>query len=138
MIYCTAYYNGRMATKFGTFDELMDGKDVEIVAIARRLREVIVELHCDVVEVVRLGDRAASYGVGEKKMSEAYCYVMPQKKWVNLGFYHGANVADSQGMFEGTGKKMRHVKVRSIENVGGELVALIERALVERQEVLGL
>jgi hypothetical protein len=28
-------------------------------------------------EVIRIGDRAASYGVGSKKMTEGYAYVMP-------------------------------------------------------------
>ena len=31
--------------------------------IARRLREIIVDIHPDYVEVVRLGDRAANVGV---------------------------------------------------------------------------
>jgi hypothetical protein len=56
-------------TKFGTFDELMDMALPEMRPIARRLRQIVVDVVPDTVEVVRLGDWAATYGVGPKKMS---------------------------------------------------------------------
>lgn len=126
-------------TKYGTFDELMDMTVPEMRPIAQRLREVIVEVDPDTVEVVRLGDRAATYGVGPKKMSEGYSYILPHKHWVNLGFYKGADLPDPASLLEGTGKKLRHVKVRSVEEAERpELRTLIEEALAERTEALGL
>ena len=126
-------------TKYGTFDELMDIAEPAMRPIARRLREVVVKVDPDTVEVVRLGDRAATYGVGPKKMSEGYAYVLPHKNWVNLGFYKGAELPDPAGIMEGTGKKLRHVKVRSVEEAARpELRALIEEALAERKQALGL
>ena len=103
-------------TRFGTFDELVAGADGAVAAIARKLRSVILAVDPVAVEVVRLGDRAATYGVGPKKMSEAYVYVMPQRGQVNLGFFRGTSLDDPEGLLEGTGKAMRHVKVRSIED----------------------
>jgi hypothetical protein len=87
---------------------------------------------------VRLGDRAATYGLGPKKMSEGYAYILPHTRWVNLGFYKGAELDDPRGLLEGTGAKMRHVKVRSVDEAGKPAVrALIEAALKERQAALG-
>jgi hypothetical protein len=126
-------------TKYGTFEALMDIAEPAMRPIARRLREVVVKVDPDTVEVVRLGDRAATYGVGPKKMSEGYAYVLPHKNWVNLGFYKGAELPDPAGIMEGTGKKLRHVKVRSVEEAGRpELRALIEEAVAERKQALGL
>jgi len=126
-------------TRFGTFEELMDIAVPEMRPVARRLREIIVDVDPDTVEVVRLGDGAATYGVGPRKMKEGYAYIMPYKNWVNLGFYRGAVLADPAGIMEGTGKKLRHVKVRSVENAGRpEIRALIEKALAERRQALGL
>ncbi len=126
-------------TRFGTFGELMDIAVPEMRPVARRLREIIVDVDPDTVEVVRLGDGAATYGVGPRKMKEGYAYIMPYKNWVNLGFYRGAVLADPAGIMEGTGKKLRHVKVRSVENAGRpEIRALIEKALAERRQALGL
>ena len=126
-------------TKFGTFDELIAGFDPEIMSISRNLRTLILKIHPDVVEVVRLGDGAASYGIGPKKMSEAYSYIMPKESYVNLGFYYGVSLADPAGLMEGTGKNLRHVKVRSIRDVTKPaLRELIKSAFAERRKALGL
>lgn len=126
-------------TKYGTFADLMAITEPAMRPIAERLREIVVDVDPDTVEVVRLGDRAATYGVGPKKMSEGYAYILPYKNWVNLGFYKGAELPDPAGVMEGTGKKLRHVKVRSADDAGRpEFRALIEEALVERRKALGL
>jgi hypothetical protein len=39
-------------------------------------------------------------------------YVNAFKAHVNVGFFHGAALADPAGLLEGTGKHMRHVKLR--------------------------
>lgn len=125
-------------TKFGTFDELMEDTVPEMRPIAKRLREITLGVDPEAVEVVRLGDRAATYGVGPKKMSEGYSYILPHKNWVNLGFFKGVDLPDPSGLLEGTGKKLRHVKVRSIEDAERpEVKALIEEAVAERKKALG-
>jgi hypothetical protein len=35
----------------------------------------------------------------------------------NVGFFHGAMLADPAGLLQGTGKRMRHVKLRSGEEL---------------------
>lgn len=125
-------------TKFGTFDELMDQAEEAMRPIAARLREVVVDVDPDAVEVVRLGDRAATYGLGPKKMSEGYVYIQPQKKRVNLGFFRGALLDDPDGLLEGTGAKMRHVKVASESAADTPAIrALVEAAIAERKQALG-
>lgn len=133
-----------MATdaRLGTFDDLMrelpPGTAAPVEPIARKLRAVILDGFPEAIEVVRLGDRAASFGVGPKKMSEAHVYVMPQTAYVNLGFYHGVGLPDPAGLLEGTGSRLRHVKVRSVEAAGSDAVrALVAAALAERRAVLG-
>jgi hypothetical protein len=39
-------------------------------------------------------------------------YVNAFKAHANVGFYHGASLADPAGLLEGAGKHMRHVKLR--------------------------
>lgn len=124
--------------RLGTFDNLLDEADEAVRPIASALRAVVLGVHPDAVEVVRLGDRAATYGVGPKKMSEGHTYVMPQSSWVNLGFYHGAALPDPTGLLEGTGARLRHVKVRSVDEAEDPAVrALVEAALAERRAALG-
>ena len=128
------------SARLGTFDDLLTerAETPEVAAIARQLREAIYDGLADAVEVVRLGDGAASYGVGEKKMSQSHVYLAPKRGYVNLGFWHGAGLADPAALLEGTGKKMRHVKVRTVEEAGSEAVRdLIGAALAERRAALG-
>ena len=59
----------------------------------------------------------ASYGVGRKKKSEHFCYISAQKDDVNLGFYYGAELPDPEELLQGTGKLLRHVKVRDAKAI---------------------
>lgn len=128
-------------TRLGTWEDVVDGHDADVVTLATRLRELVIELDPDVTEVPRAGEGSVAYGVGEKKMSEAYCYLMPQRDRVNLGFYHGVDVEDPAGVLEGTGARLRHVKVRT-DGAGGTvpdrdvLRALVATARRQRIEAL--
>ena len=41
-----------------------------------------------------------------------FAYVNVYKAHVNVGFFHGASLPDPAGLLEGTGRYMRHVKLR--------------------------
>ena len=125
--------------KFGTFDELLELATEPMRPVAARLRAMILGLDSDAVDVVRLGDRAATYGVGPKKMSEGYAYILPYAEWVNLGFYRGTDLPDPDDLLEGTGARMRHVKIRNVDAAEDErLESLVLAALAERRAALGL
>jgi len=56
--------------------------------------------------------------------------VMATGQRINLGFWRGTALKDSKGLLEGTGKGMRHVKLRSLGEVRAPAVrALIREAL---------
>lgn len=59
----------------------------------------------------------------------AFAYVNVFKAHVNVGFFLGAALDDPAGLLEGTGKRMRHVKLRPERPVdGAALQRLIEDA----------
>ncbi len=118
-------------TRLGTFDELLAISEEGVRSVAQALRQSIYEVDPEACEVVRLGDRAATYGVGPRKMIDGYAYILPHKGWVNLGFYQGANLADPEGLLEGTGRKMRHVKVRSTGAANQPAVRALLKAALE-------
>ncbi len=125
-------------TQFGTFEDLLDLTEASQKPTLIRLREIILSIDPEACEVVRLGDRSATYGLGPKKMSEGYVYILPYTAWVNLGFYKGADLPDPDGMLEGTGKKLRHVKIRSLADADRPSIGvLIRAALAERKQALG-
>jgi len=71
----------------------------------------------NITEVPWAHQKTVGYGVGAKKMSEHFCYLAPQKDYVNLGFNYGADLPDPDGLLEGTGRLMRHIKIRSLTDV---------------------
>ena len=124
--------------KLGTFDDLLQITEESLRPIMNALRETVFEVDPDTCEVVRLGDRAATYGVGPRKMLDGYAYIMPHKNWINLGFYQGVELVDPEGLLEGTGAKLRHVKIRSLDDANRPAVhTLIEGALAQRKNTPG-
>ena len=118
----------------GTFEELLAGVEPDLAKIARRLRAMIRSVDKGTVETVRLGDHAATFGVGPKKMTDGYAYIMPMRGYVNLGSYQGAVLADPERLLEGTGKGLRHVKIRSLGEANRPPVrALVAAALARRR-----
>ena len=92
-------------------------------AIAQRWFEVMRSCGDDVRELLHDGHPTACVG------NAAFAYVNAFKAHVNVGFFHGTELADPTGLLEGTGKVMRHVKLspeREVDAVA--LTKLIESA----------
>ena len=60
----------------------------------------------DVAELVH--DRCPTACVGDA----AFAYVNAFSAHVNVGFFQGASLEDPAGLLQGSGKRMRHVKLR--------------------------
>ena len=98
----------------------------ELGAIARRWFEVMRGCGDDVREVLHDGHPTACVG------DAAFAYVNAFRAHVNVGFFRGAEIADPAGLLEGTGKFMRHVKLKSERDVDATaLTALIETAYAD-------
>jgi hypothetical protein len=62
----------------------------------------------------------------------AFAYVAAFAAHVNVGFFHGAALPDPAGLLQGTGKRMRHLKIRWGEPVDEAAVsALIAAAYMD-------
>jgi hypothetical protein len=118
----------------GDFTDILSIAGKDLRPICTSLRRLIASSHGDFVEVVWPRQHIASYGVGPKKMSEHYAYISVQESYVNLGFFHGASLPDPQGLLEGTGKKLRHIKIRSASDIRrAGVAALLRHAIADRK-----
>lgn len=123
----------------GTFEQALSGSSEQVKEIAERLRALIIEVYPGVVEVPWPKQKIIGYGVGPKKMSEHFCYIGAFSGHVNLGFYYGVELADPMVLLEGTGKKLRHIKVKSSDEVDNPaLREILEASLEERKDALEL
>ncbi len=98
----------------------------ELGAIARRWFEVMRASGEDVRELLHDGHPTACVG------EAAFGYVNAFTAHVNVGFFLGAELADPEGLLEGAGKFMRHVKLRPEREVDAKAMhKLIETAYVD-------
>ena len=103
----------------------------ELGVISRRWFEVIRDCGDDVRELLHDGAPTACVG------DAAFAYVNAFKAHVNVGFFRGAEIADPEGLLEGAGKFMRHVKLRPDHEVdAGALAKLIETAYAHIKSIL--
>ncbi len=46
-----------------------------------------------------------------------FAYLRMNKKHITLGFYHPERLEDPEGILEGTGKELRHVKIKTERDI---------------------
>ena len=119
----------------GSFEDILRAAGPRLRPLCQALRNLVASLDKDFVEVVWLRQEIASFGVGPKKMTEHYAYIGIQSSYVNLGFYHGAALRDPTHLLEGTGKRLRHVKIRTdAEAKNPAIAALLRNAIENRRQ----
>src|SRR5512141_3241657 len=100
-------------------------------AIARDWFEVMRACGDDVRELLHDGHPTACVA------DAAFGYVNAFRTHVNVGFFRGAEIADPAHLLEGTGKFMRHVKLRPGDIVdAAALKTLIETAYTDMKRRL--
>jgi hypothetical protein len=113
-------------------DALLAGHEPAIAEIARALRVVIRAAFPDAVEEVDAPDGLIAYG-RSAKVRDLLFAIAPHTAHVNLQLADGAILPDPDGLIEGTGKRIRHVKVRSVEAATAPaLAAIIDAQLAAR------
>jgi hypothetical protein len=115
-------------------DRLLSEHSPEIQAIERALRATIRAQFPDAVEQVDFGNKLIAFG-RSMRMRGLLFAIIAHQQWVNLQLADGAELPDPDGLVEGTGKRVRHVKIRSVEAAGSTpVVALIRAQLAQRPE----
>ena len=98
-------------------------------SVARHWFNVMRDCGDEVRELMHDGCPTACFG------EAAFAYVGAFRAHVSVGFFGGAELPDPAGLLEGTGKYMRHVKLRLDRDVDTKaLASLIERAYAVTKE----
>lgn len=119
--------------KFDTWNENLASHTPEVQAAAQALEEIIKEELPDVVVQYDPGNGLLAFG-RSMKMRDLLFALIPHAGWVNLQLADGALLPNPDGRIEGTGKKIRHIKVRSGQAARSARVREAVRAqLAERQ-----
>lgn len=87
-------------------DTWMDNQPADLAAIARHWFEAMRACGDDVRELLHDGHPTACVE------DAAFGYVNAFTAHVNVGFFRGTELSDPDDLLEGTGRFMRHVKIR--------------------------
>ena len=100
--------------------------------LARALRRRVVELLPACVETVWYATNAVgvAYGFTEKN-ADHFVHLPVYTKYVNIGFTHGAELNDPEGRLQGSGSRIRHIRLSNFEDLDDYVIGLIRQA-VER------
>ncbi len=56
------------------------------------------------------------------KKDKSFSYLLATKNHVNLGFMDFHKISDPKGLLEGTGKDMRHIKLKTMDDIDPHLL----------------
>lgn len=116
--------------KFATWNEDLASHTPDVQAAARALEAVIREALPDVVVHYDPGNGLLAFG-RSMQMRGLLFALIPHAGWVNLQLADGALLPSPDGLIEGTGKKIRHIKVRNAPAARDPRVAAAIRAQIE-------
>ncbi len=106
----------------------MRGHEGALGAIARRWFELMRACGDDVRELVHDGAPTACVD------DAGFAYANAFTAHVNVGFFRGAELPDPDGLLEGSGRFMRHVKLRPGQAVNeAALRRLVQAAYLDRR-----
>jgi hypothetical protein len=87
--------------------------------ICQELRSIILRTFPDIREEMKVG--VPCYGSTSEDPCGKY-YIAALKDHVNLGFLLKGLTKQQQGLFEGSGKTMKHIKVYKVEEIDDEKI----------------
>jgi hypothetical protein len=83
----------------------------ELQKVARALRSFVKGIVPGAQETVN------AWGIPTFEAPDPFCFYMAGKKHVTFGLHFATSLEDPEGLLEGTGKNIRHVKLRTVADL---------------------
>jgi hypothetical protein len=111
--------------------EFLSAYEPEITALALAVRALVLTEAPDAVELLYDAYNAVSAGYSfTGRPSDAFIHIAAYAGWVNLGFNHGADLDDPDGVLQGRGRQVRHIRIASIADARKPVVRAFVRAAI--------
>jgi len=102
-----------------------------IAELALATRKLVLEEAPDSTELIYDAYNALATGYGfTGRPSECFIHIAVYAKWVNLGFHRGAELEDHDGVLQGTGRTVRHIRISAPQDLAAPAVrAFVKQAI---------
>jgi hypothetical protein len=114
------------------FEQLLVTNQPEAQELARQLRQLVRRLLPKAQEKIYPGWGVAWYSLGGP--GPGFLSIGPQKGYVNLYFKDGPALDDPDGLLEGSGKRLRHVKIRQQQDLKKRSLQALVRQAAKRNQ----
>jgi hypothetical protein len=106
---------------YSSFDDYLADQSAGNQAIIRALRKFVRDSEPGLSEAVKWGNGC---WIGK---SGPVAYVYSDTEYVQFGFFRGSSLKDPQGLLEGKGQYVRHIKVRKPSEIDRRAFAALLR-----------
>jgi hypothetical protein len=113
-----------------TVDEYVKSLDDWQAEIVTTLRQQVKKSVPDAVE-------AFKWAQPVYEVNGPFCYIKAFSKYVNFGFWRGVDLDDPDGVLEGSGDRMRHVKLSSAKDIRKKVLQDFLRAAADLNRTKG-
>ena len=112
-----------------TIDECLKEHPAKMQKLAQDLRRLVKE------QVPEAKESVNAWGIPTFSLVGSFAFFLIAKTHLSLGFALGTSLKDPHHLLEGTGKNLRHVKIRTPEDLDkpGLAELIIEAARLDRE-----
>jgi len=113
-----------------TIDSYIAGLEEWKGEIIARVRKIILEAAPQAKESIKWAQPVY-------ESNGPFAYIKAFNNDVNFGFWRGVDIKDPKGLLQGSGSKMRHVKITSINDIDESIFVDFIRQAIELNQVKG-
>jgi hypothetical protein len=125
------YEEGVMSSDDDAVTKFLDQYPSKVRELASQLRALVRDVAPDAIERVYTGWKTIRYSLSERA-EDRVCYISPFNEFVRLGFDYAPGLPDAHHLLEGTGARMRHIKISADDPIRTELYRPMLQAAFEQ------
>lgn len=111
--------------------ELLADRSDEICDLALDVRRELRRLTVDASELLYQTYAVSNVFSYSHRLKEAFLHIATYSEHVNLGFNQGTLLADPDGLLEGSGKLIRHIRIHAVSDLRKRAVKKLILAAVD-------
>jgi hypothetical protein len=126
-------YNACMRPPYPELLGFLSPYDRSIVELALAMRALMLEEAPSAIETIYDAYSAVALGYSfTGRLKDGFCHVAVYTGHVNLGFNRGAELPDPQSVLQGSGKKIRHVRIERLDDLDKPWLRRYVRAAIRQ------
>jgi hypothetical protein len=113
--------------------EFLSAYEPGITTLALAVRALVLTEAPDAVELLYDAYNAVSAGYSfTGRPSDAFIHIAAYAQWVNLGFNRGVDLDDPDGVLQGAGRQVRHIRIASVADLQKPAVRAFVKDAIRR------